>query len=123
MDEQEYEYYSEENSDSESEIIELTLEEQIDLFIVNHSDYLMNLYEDLKSRFSYFLNKMQFYDYLDLIISLNFNIHIELNAIANETFIKENKNEIDTTYYIFNKYNKCNIIDKDVWINFCYKYT
>lgn len=62
-------------NESLSEFQEEFYENEIDKFIFNETDYLMDLYYDLKDRIPYFLDKLNFSNFIDFISKIKFNIY------------------------------------------------
>lgn len=108
----------------------VSINEQIDTFISNESDNIINLKYDLENRFCYFLDKMNSGDLLSFIVDIKFNSVSDINNYYSDkeinSFINENNNEISVSLWIVNRYLskfKKIQISYDIWLEFCYKYT
>lgn len=80
-------------------------ETEIDIFIYKETDYIMDIYYDLKDRIPYFLDKLQFSDLLHFIIDIKFNRYKNnkrYNQRHLEYFEQEYKQEIDGILYAMN---------------------
>lgn len=88
--------------------ISLFKENEIDYFIIFESENIFNLYNDLKSRYPYFLNKMNAGHLELLLVKILFN-HSDSESYKKPStlhfykFLKEYKNEISTIDYVLNK--------------------
>ena len=121
------------NSDSDScnsdEIVK-TKHDLIDSFEFNESDIILDFYYDLKGRFSYFIDDMNFCDLLNFIIDQKFSQFYGYNNNADYNQIKyfdqEYSMEINTTLWILNnflkKYKRFQVNYND-WFEFCYNFT
>ena len=122
-----FENINSDNSDSEQQPT-LTIEELIDIFMSNESNNIMRFYEEIQNRYYYFFDKLHFYNFMDIIISLKFNLpfpNVNKNLITYHDFIIYYQDEINTTFWLFNRYNQYSRhqIDKNVWTDICYQFT
>lgn len=119
--------------DSENENLSDHYEEfeetEIDKFIFTETDYIMDLYYDIKDRIPYFLDKLHFHHLLHFIIDLKFG-HYKIPSKYNEKqlnyFEHEYQQEIHGMLYVINnyltKYKKFQI-DYNTFLLFSYKFT
>lgn len=119
--------------DSENESLQEHFEDfeenEIDKFIYYESDYIMDLYYDLKDRLPYFLDKLTFSNLLHFIIDLKFGIYKNNKRYNQHTldyFENEYQQEIQGMLYVINnylhKYKKFQIT-YDVFLLFSYDFT
>jgi hypothetical protein len=99
----------------------------IDKFISDETDYLLDLYYDLKDRIPYFLDKMHFHHLSDFIIDNKFNTYENNKRYSNlDYFYSEYKTEINAALFVINgylcKYKKFQITF-DTFIRFAYDFT
>jgi hypothetical protein len=104
-------------------------ESEIDKFIFKETDYIMDIYYDLKDRIPYFLDKLHFSDLLHFIIDIKFNLY-KNKTIYNQKHINyfedEYAQEIHCILYVLNnyllKYKKFQI-DYETFLLFSYNFT
>lgn len=119
--------------DSENETLsdykEEFQENEIDKFIFNESDYIMDVYYDLKDRIPYFLDKLGFSDLLHFIVDIKFNMYKNTHRYNQQQldyFEHEYKQEVDGILYVLNnylcKYKKLQI-DYNTFLLFSYRFT
>lgn len=108
--------------------IEVNIEVNIDKFITDESDNILDIYYDIKNRFPYFFDKLSFPIYTDLLIDIIFTDNTTMYKnyeMCNSYFFDENIKEIsitqEITNYFLKKYKKS--VNNNIWDNFCYKYT
>lgn len=104
-------------------------ENEIDKFIFNESDYIMDVYYDLKDRIPYFIDQLGFSDLLHFIIDIKFNMYRDNHNYHQpqlDYFEHEYKKEIDSILYVLNnylrKYNKLQI-NYNTFLLFSYRFT
>jgi hypothetical protein len=103
--------------------------DQIDSFITEETDYIMDLYYDLQDRIPYFLDKARFPDIMSFIIDNKFGLY-KNNKIYDtrdiEYFMYEYNSEINASFYIINNYlqkYKRFSLEYDVFTKFAYDFT
>lgn len=97
------------------------MNENIEEFISNHSHDIIELCDDLKNRFPYFLDKLNSADLLIFILDSYFTISDNKSNLKNSKFLQEYENEIYTTLNII-KTSFYKIKEKQ-WLEFCFTYT
>ena len=104
-------------------------ENEIDAFIFKETDYIMDLYYDIKDRIPYFLDKLQFSDLLHFIIDLKFSLYNNNKRYDNKNltyFEHEYTQEINGILYVINnylyKYKKLQV-NYDTFLLFSYDFT
>lgn len=117
------------DSENHSDFYEEFDKDQIDEFITNETDYIMDLYYDLQDRFPYFLDKARFPDIINFIIDNHFGLYKnkkKYNEKDMEYFIYEYNSEINASLYVINnylqKYKKFSL-EYDIFIKFAYDFT
>jgi hypothetical protein len=81
----------------------------IDKFMFDESDYIMDLYYDLRDRLPYFLDKLQFADLLDFIVDIKYNLRYNCKPYTADKlnyFESEYSTELETCLYVINNYMK-----------------
>lgn len=117
------------NSDNESINGSHYEENQIDKFIFNEADYIMDLYYDLRDRLPYFLDKLKFADLLHFIAELKFNLYQNNKRYNQERlyyFESEYNTELIACLYVINNYlNKYKkfTISYDIFLLFAAEFT
>lgn len=112
-----------------------TTEQLIDKFEFYESEKIHDFYYDLKSRFIWFIDSMEYHDFFQFIIDQRFSQYQGYTILATDKqldyFEMEYQTEIKTTYFILNNflksqriktYKKLKINYQD-WFDFCYKFT
>jgi hypothetical protein len=104
----EHDEYNEYNDNENKKTISLFKENEIDYFIIFESENIFNLYNDLKSRYPYFLNKMNAGHLELLLVKILFNhsnseSYKKPSTLQFYKFLKEYRNEINTIDYVLNK--------------------
>lgn len=99
-----------------------TIEYEIDKFITFESDNILDLYFDLRNKYTYFLNKMNSGDLLSFILDQKFGKSKTKKCTNIDQFLYYYNDEINTVEYVLNKTSKYKF-NKDDLILFCYKYT
>lgn len=114
-----------------------SIQEQIEDFEFHESVKIHDFYDDLKSRFSYFLDDMQFHDLFNFIIDQRFYTQINQKTTKDFYFENEYCMEIQCTlsiisdflrrqdpkiYKHLSKENRVTIRYQD-WYEFCYNFT
>jgi len=107
----------------------------IDQFEFNESEKIHNLYYDLKNRFIWFIDDMDYHDLFNFIIDHRFSQYQGCYILASnrqfDYFQQEYRNEINTTLFVLNNflknqsiktYKKLKINYQD-WFEFCYIFT
>ena len=117
------------DTDNDSITSSNNIYEQIDTFISDETDYIMDLYYEIQDRIPYFLDKMRFHHLLHLIVDLRFNIYKNkkrYNEKNLDYFDSEYKQEIIGVLYLINnyltKYKKFQI-EYDTFFLFAYDFT
>jgi hypothetical protein len=113
---------SEFDSESDNEI----QYDPIDVFIFNESDSIIDLYDDLKNRVSYFFGNtsLPLYKFLLNHISKDFKPTKHINEYFINEFNKEIQVTLDTTNkFLLNRKKslKCGSITLKDWQVFCYE--
>jgi hypothetical protein len=104
-------------------------ENPIDKFIFDETDYIMDLYYDLRDRLPYFLDKLKFSDLLHFIINIKFNLKYNCKRYNPDKlyyFESEYSTELTTFLYVINNYMKKYknfIISYDIFLIFAYQFT
>ena len=104
-------------------------ENPIDKFIFDETDYIMDLYYDLRDRLPYFLDKLKFSDLLHFIINIKFNLKYNCKRYNPDKlyyFESEYSTELTTFLYVINNYMKKYknfIINYDIFLIFAYQFT
>jgi hypothetical protein len=118
------------NSDNEgSDYHNEYKENAIDKFMFDESDYIMDLYYDLRDRLPYFLDKLTFADLLHFIVELKFNLTYNCKPYDSKKlyyFESEYSTELEACLYVINNYMKKYkrfIISYDVFLIFAYEFT
>ena len=112
-----------------------TLEQLIETFEFHESEKIHDLYYDLKNRFIWFIDDLQFHDILYFIIDQRFSQYQGYTISASnrqlDYFEQEYRDEINTTLFVLNNflksqsiktYKKLKINYQD-WFDFCYNFT
>jgi hypothetical protein len=105
------------------------IENHIDKFIFYETDYIMDLYYDLRDRLPYFLDKLHFTDLLDFIIDIKFNLSYNYKSYNPGTldyFESEYSTELIACLYVINNYMKKYkkfTIGYDIFLLFAYEFT
>ncbi len=100
-----------------------------DKFTFDETDYIMDLYYDLRDRLPYFLDKLKFSDLLHFIINIKFNLKYNCkryNPYKLYYFESEYSTELTTFLYVINNYMKKYknfIINYDILLIFAYEFT
>ena len=114
-----------------------TIEQLIDEFEFYESEKIHDFYYDLKNRFIWFIDSMEYHDIFHLIIDQRFSQYQYqgyLDLVTNKQldyFEMEYHTEIKTTHFVLNNFLKSqNIktykklkIDYQDWFEFCYNFT
>ena len=120
--------------DDADELIE-SKDDILEKFEFYEMDTILNFYYDLKSRYSYFINYMQFHDIFDFIIDNRFSqfygYNYDATIIEKNYFYNKYETEIYNTLYIINDFLKTQDpkiyrllkINKTDWFCFCYNFT
>ena len=104
-------------------------ENPIDKFIFDETDYILDLYYDLRDRLPYFLDKLKFSDLLHFIINIKFNLKYNCKRYNPDKlyyFESEYSTELTTFLYVINNYMKKYknfIISYDIFLIFAYQFT
>ena len=115
------------DNSSEDEFYD-SIDNKIDKFISDETDYILDLYYELKDKFPYFLDKMSFHNLLTFIINNKFTnvITKRYNPNTLDYFYSEYSSEITATLSIINqylsKYKKFQL-NFDTYIQFACYYT
>ena len=120
-------YYSEDEYDIDNES-PFTIEDNIDLFISNYLDNIIDIYVDFEERFAY---TPKFLEYarenstvlVSFIIDYLFkNTTFNVNDSKKIKFQMKYQNELNESYNTIYNFTKTtgNIIPEKEWINFCY---
>ena len=100
-----------------------------DKFTFDETDYIMDLYYDLRDRLPYFLDKLKFSDLLHFIINIKFNLKYNCKRYNPDKlyyFESEYSTELTTFLYVINNYMKKYknfIISYDIFLIFAYQFT
>jgi len=120
-------------SDEEDELKSIT--ELIDEFEFHESEKIHNFYYDLKYRFPWFIDSMEYHDIFHFIIDQRFSQCQGYPILASNCqfnyFEKEYHTEINNSLFVINNflkiqsiktYKKLKINYRD-WFDFCYNFT
>lgn len=117
------------NSFSEDESRYIYDQDPIDHFISHETDYILDLYYDIRDRVPYFLDRIRFPDLFNFILDNKFNMYKNEKYYDErklDKFYTEYKSEINGILYVINgylsKYKKFQI-DSDIFWLFAYDFT
>lgn len=99
-----------------------TLDEKIQKFLSNETEPILDVCDLLNDIFPYMFNYKTNPKIISFLIDLKFN-NLNLFLKTDKVdFYKEYKEEVDTSYYLFDKYSKNAKVpfNKETWIEFCY---
>lgn len=107
-----------------------TTEDPMETFFFDNTDFIIDMYDDFKERFSHnpeFFSCLQSTDLTDLFVECLFKDttqHFIMNDVLS-VFYDEFSDEINISYEIVYRFLKCHKhkLDWVRWIDFCYRFT
>lgn len=112
-----------------------TIEQLIETFEFHESEKIHDLYYDIKYRFCWFIDDLQFHDLFNFIIDQRFSQYQSYSISASnrqlDYFELQYRDEINTTLFVLNNFLKSQSIKTykhlkisyQDWFEFCYNFT